>query len=55
MAQGVGYLVAVAGPAGMAVLHGVTDGWTVPLLALLAAMAVQLAAGLGAARPVLVD
>jgi CP family cyanate transporter-like MFS transporter len=53
MAQGAGYLLAATGPAAMAVLHGLSGGWTVPLLGLLAAFAIQLAAGLAAARPVL--
>jgi CP family cyanate transporter-like MFS transporter len=53
MAQGAGYLLAATGPAAMAVLHGLSGGWTVPLLVLLAAFAIQLAAGLAAARPVL--
>jgi MFS transporter, CP family, cyanate transporter len=50
MAQGVGYLVAAAGPLGMGLLHALTGGWTVPLLGMLALCAFELAAGLGAGR-----
>ncbi len=32
MAQGVGYLIAAAGPFMVGALHALTDGWTVPLL-----------------------
>ena len=54
MAQGVGYLIAGAGPLGMGLLHAWTGGWTVPLLALLAVIAVELAVGLGAGRATVV-
>ena len=50
MAQGVGYLLAAVGPFGMGLLHQLTGGWTVPLLALLGVIGLQLAAGLGAGR-----
>jgi CP family cyanate transporter-like MFS transporter len=50
MAQGVGYLLAAAGPLGMGLLHALTGGWTVPLLAMLVLSACELAAGLGAGR-----
>jgi MFS transporter, CP family, cyanate transporter len=50
MAQGIGYLLAAAGPLGMGLLHGLTGGWTVPLLGLLVLCAFELAAGLGAGR-----
>ena len=36
MAQGVGYLIAAAGPFLVGALHAITHGWTVPLLLLLA-------------------
>jgi MFS transporter, CP family, cyanate transporter len=36
MAQGVGYLVAAAGPFLVGALHALTGGWTVPLMLLLA-------------------
>ena len=55
MAQGVGYLVAAAGPLGMGLLHALTGGWTVPLLGLLALCALELAAGLGAGRDRVVE
>ena len=34
MAQGIGYSLAAVGPLGLGALHDLTDGWTVPLLAL---------------------
>lgn len=54
MVQGVGYLLAALGPLGMGLLHAWTGTWTVPLLALLAACALELTVGLGAARARLV-
>jgi CP family cyanate transporter-like MFS transporter len=36
MAQGVGYLIAAAGPFLVGALHALTGGWTIPLLLLLA-------------------
>jgi CP family cyanate transporter-like MFS transporter len=36
MSQGVGYLIAAAGPFLVGALHAITGGWTVPLLLLLA-------------------
>jgi MFS transporter, CP family, cyanate transporter len=50
MAQSAGYVLAAAGPFAVGFLHDLTDGWTVPLLLLLALLAVQGAAGLLAAR-----
>ncbi|WP_428934633.1 MFS transporter [Streptomyces sp. ACT015] len=50
LAQGTGYLVAALGPFGLGAIHGLTDGWTVPMAALGAVLAAQLAAGLLAAR-----
>jgi MFS transporter, CP family, cyanate transporter len=50
MAQGFGYLLAATGPLLMGLLHAATGDWTVPLLALLALCAVELAAGLAAGR-----
>jgi CP family cyanate transporter-like MFS transporter len=50
MAQTVGYLVAAVGPVTVGALHDLTDGWTVPLVLMLAVLAANLAAGLGAAR-----
>ncbi len=53
-AQSVGYLVAATGPLAVGLLHDATDGWTAGLVLLLALLAVQLVAGLAAARPRLV-
>lgn len=50
MAQGVGYAVAAVGPLGLGALHDLTDGWTVPLLALVVLLVPLTVAGLGAAR-----
>jgi MFS transporter, CP family, cyanate transporter len=36
MAQGVGYLIAAAGPFLVGALHALTNGWTIPLLLLIA-------------------
>ncbi|MGH3412078.1 MAG: CynX/NimT family MFS transporter [Marmoricola sp.] len=49
--QSVGYLIAVAGPFGVGVLHDASGGWTVPLLVLLAICVPQYLCGLAAARP----
>ncbi|MEB3961317.1 MFS transporter [Streptomyces kunmingensis] len=50
MAQGVGYLLAAAGPFLLGALHDATGGWTVPLT-LLAALCVPMGiAGVGAGR-----
>jgi CP family cyanate transporter-like MFS transporter len=51
MAQSVGYALAATGPLGIGLLHALSGGWTVPLLALLGIVAVELAVGLAAARP----
>jgi MFS transporter, CP family, cyanate transporter len=50
MAQTVGYLVAAVGPVAVGALHDVTDAWTLPVVLLLAVLAGNLLAGLGAAR-----
>ena len=50
MAQGVGYLIASAGPVGIGALHDLTGGWTVPMLALTVLLAPLLVAGLIASR-----
>jgi CP family cyanate transporter-like MFS transporter len=50
MAQSVGYLIASTGPVGIGVLHDVTGGWTVPMLALTVILIPLLIAGLGASR-----
>lgn len=50
MAQGVGYLIASAGPFIVGALHGLTASWTVPLLVLLAVLVPMLLAGATAGR-----
>ena len=49
--QSVGYLIAALGPFGMGLLYGLTGGWTVPLLVLLALVVPQAVAGVLVARP----
>lgn len=51
LVQSGGYLLAVAGPLLVGVLHQVSGGWRVPLLVLLGTLLVQLASGLRAASP----
>jgi MFS transporter, CP family, cyanate transporter len=51
-AQSTGYLIAAAGPLAVGFLHTATGGWTVPVLALLGALCLQLWAGLLAGREV---
>nr|WP_035323622.1 MFS transporter [Peribacillus kribbensis] len=46
MAQAVGYLLAAVGPAIFGILHGITKGWTVPLLILIITALLLLLAGL---------
>jgi CP family cyanate transporter-like MFS transporter len=48
--QGAGYLVATAGPLLVGLLHAVTGNWTVPVLAMLAVIAVEGAVGWQAGR-----
>ena len=48
--QGVGYLVAAVGPFGIGALHDLTDGWTVPLVALMLLSVPQLVTGLLVSR-----
>lgn len=50
MAQGLGYLIAGAGPLLFGVLHDVTGGWTVPWVLFLVVYAVQMATGAVAGR-----
>jgi CP family cyanate transporter-like MFS transporter len=54
-AQSIGYLIAAGGPLAVGLLHELTGGWTAGLLVLLALVAGQLAAGLVAGRPRLVN
>ena len=49
--QSTGYLLAVVGPFGIGVLHEATDGWTVPLLVLLALSVPLFMVGLYVGRP----
>jgi CP family cyanate transporter-like MFS transporter len=49
-AQGVGYLVATAGPLVVGFLHAATGSWTIPIVALLAVTGFQLVVGMQAAR-----
>ncbi len=48
--QSVGYLIAAAGPFAFGVLHDLSDGWTVPLLALMALSVPLLLSGLAVSR-----
>ncbi|WP_406077666.1 MFS transporter [Micromonospora sp. NBC_00858] len=50
-AQSTGYVIAALGPLMVGILYEVTGGWTAPIGFLLAALAVQTAAGLAIARP----
>jgi len=54
MAQTVGYLLAAIGPLALGFVHDLTDGWTVPLILLLVALAPLLLSGLGAGRDLLI-
>ncbi|MFJ8825285.1 CynX/NimT family MFS transporter [Streptomyces sp. NPDC102467] len=50
MAQGLGYLLAGLGPIGLGALHTATHGWTVPLMALIGLLVLQMWAGALASR-----
>jgi CP family cyanate transporter-like MFS transporter len=50
-AQSIGYLIAALGPFVVGVLYEASGGWRLPIGFLLAALVVQTAAGLAAARP----
>ena len=54
MAQAGGYTLAAAGPFVVGALHDLTDGWTVPLIVLLALLVPQTVAGVLAGRDRLV-
>jgi CP family cyanate transporter-like MFS transporter len=54
MAQTVGYLLAAAGPLALGLLHDITGAWAAGLALLVALVAVQGVAGLGAGRAVYV-
>lgn len=51
MAQAIGYLIAAVGPVLFGFLHDATDGWTTPLVFLVAVLAGKIASGIGAGRP----
>jgi CP family cyanate transporter-like MFS transporter len=53
--QSVGYLLAAVGPFAFGVLHDLTDGWTVPLLALTALVVPLTWCGLAIAKPAYVE
>jgi CP family cyanate transporter-like MFS transporter len=53
--QAIGYVLAGSGPLLFGVLHGATGAWTLPLVSMLAAVAIALAAGWFACAPRYVD
>jgi CP family cyanate transporter-like MFS transporter len=53
--QSIGYVLAGSGPLLFGVLHGATEGWTWPLISMLAAVAAVLVAGWFACAPRYVD
>ncbi|MFI0468290.1 CynX/NimT family MFS transporter [Saccharopolyspora sp. 5N102] len=55
MAQSIGYLLAALGPAAIGAVHGSSNGWTAPLILLLALQIVQFISSWNAARPRLLD
>ena len=55
LVQGVGYLIAAAGPVTIGVLHERTGGWVLPLLVLMGLLVPKFIAGLIAAAPGTVD
>lgn len=55
LVQGWGYLLAATGPLGIGVLHDITGGWDLPLLALLVLLLPKLIAGWIAGAPGVVD
>lgn len=50
MAQGIGYTLAAVGPFGLGALHDLTDGWTVPLVAMVVLVVPTVLMGIGAGR-----
>jgi MFS transporter, CP family, cyanate transporter len=50
MAQSIGYFIAALGPVAFGLLHDISHGWTVPLIALAASLIIQSFAGYGAGR-----
>lgn len=53
--QSTGYLLAAGGPFGVGLLHDLSGGWTVPLVALIALTVPLLAVGLVVARPAYIE
>jgi CP family cyanate transporter-like MFS transporter len=53
--QSTGYLMAAAGPFGVGVLHDATDGWSVPLLVLLALSVPLFVVGMYVGRPAQIE
>jgi hypothetical protein len=50
MAQGVGYVLAAAGPLALGAIHDATGSWTAPIITLLVMLVPLALAGIGAAR-----
>jgi CP family cyanate transporter-like MFS transporter len=50
MAQGIGYMISALGPLIGGLLHSISGGWTLTILALIAICGAQLAAGVAAGR-----
>jgi MFS transporter, CP family, cyanate transporter len=50
MAQSIGYFIAALGPIAFGLLHDMSHGWTVPLIALAVTLVIQSFAGYGAGR-----
>ena len=55
MAQSIGYLLAATGPLLFGWLHDLSNGWTVPLLALCGLLLVLFTVGMGASRNAVVE
>ena len=53
--QSTGYLISAVGPFGVGLLHGLTGGWTVPLVALIVVSVPQLILGLAVSHPSYVE
>jgi CP family cyanate transporter-like MFS transporter len=53
--QSTGYLISAIGPFGVGLLHGLTGGWTVPLIGLIAVSVPQLVLGLAVSRPTFLE
>jgi CP family cyanate transporter-like MFS transporter len=51
MAQGIGYMISAPGPLIAGLLHSMTGGWELPVMATIVICGAQLATGLMAARP----